>query len=156
MGAVAMMAYSQHQYNAVEHITTPYILLALYAASLMLMFIVRRIMTGFVNWVFFPKSQQKLWHDTYSYLISIEAIAFFPLLLVYVYFGTPFEKTVIFFFIILLIIKILLAFKVFRIFFNKTYCLFHLFAYLCALEIMPLLALIKLLAIVTETLIVKY
>ena len=156
MGGVAMMGYSQAQFNVEQHIITPHLLLAVYSVSFLLMFTMRRIMTGFVNWVFFPKSQQKIWKDTYSYLISIEAIAFFPLLLIFVYFGLSFEKSITFFIIILLIIKILLSFKAYQIFFNKSYCAFHLFAYLCALEIMPLLALCKLLAIVTETLVVKY
>ena len=156
MGAVAMMAYSQGRFNISQHIISPHLLLSIYFVSFLLMFIVRRVTTNYVNWIFFPKSQQKIWKDTTSYLISIEALAFYPFLLIFVYFGLPFEKSITIFLFILLIIKILLTFKTFRIFFPKSYCLFHLFAYLCALEIMPLLALWKLLAIVTEILIVKY
>lgn len=156
LGGLMMFAYSQYELNVFLGQLSPRWLLGIYASSFLLFFIVRRILSAFINWIFFPKSQQKIWRDSYSYLISVESILFFPLAMTFVYFRMSFEKIIWIFLFILLIIKILLAFKTYRIFFAKNYGLFHLFAYLCALEFMPLLALWKTLAIVTESLIVKY
>lgn len=156
LGGVMMFAYSQYELNVFLGQLSPRWLLSIYVLSFVAFFILKKIMSAFVNWIFFPKSQQKIWNDSNSYLISVESILFFPLALTFVYFRLPFEKIVWIFLFILLIIKIILAFKTYKIFFSKSYCLFHLFAYLCALEIMPLLALWKTLAIVTENLIVKY
>ena len=156
MGGLSMFAYAQYELQFFLGQLSPRWLLGIYVTSFLLFFFIKRILSSFVNWIFFPKSQQKIWNKTFSYLISVESLLFFPLLLTFVYFQLPFEKAVWIFLFILLTIKILLAFKTFTIFFPKSYCLFHLFAYLCALEIMPLLALWKSLAIVTENLIVKY
>ena len=156
LGGVMMFAYSQYELDFFLGQLSPRWLLSIYVLSFIVFFILKKAMSAFVNWIFFPKSQQKIWNDNYSYLISVESILFFPLALTFVYFRLPFEKAALIFLFILLIIKILLAFKTYKIFFSKSYGLFHLFAYLCALEIMPLLALWKLLAMVTESLIVKY
>ena len=156
LGGLAMFAYAQYRFRTQLEQLSPHWLLGIYVTSFAVMLFAKRILTSFVNWIFFPKSQQKLWSDNISYLISIETIFFFPLLLTFVYFDLSFVKTIWIFLFILLIFKFILSFKVYYIFFAKKHGIFHLFAYLCALELMPLLALWKLLALVTEGLIVKY
>ena len=156
LGGIFMFAYSQHELHFFLGQLSPRWLLGIYVVSFIAFFVLKFMLGKFINWIFFPKSQQKIWNDSYSYIISVESILFFPLALTFVYFRFPFEKIAIIFLFILLIIKILVAFKAYRIFFPKFHCLLHLFAYLCALEIMPLLALWKSLAILTEHLIVKY
>ncbi|MBP5515023.1 MAG: DUF4271 domain-containing protein [Bacteroidaceae bacterium] len=156
LGGIIMFAYSQHELNFFLGQLSPRWLLGIYVISFIAFFILKLALERLVNWVFFPKFQQKIWNDSYSFIISVESILFFPLAITFVYFSFQFEKIAIIFLFILLIIKILIAFKAYRIFFPKFHCLLHLFAYLCALEIMPLLALWKSLAILTEHLIVKY
>lgn len=156
LGGLAIFAYAQHTFNFFFVQLSPHMMMGLYVVSLLAMFAVKRIMSSLVNWIFFPKSQQKTWNDACAYLNYVEVLLFFPLLIIYIFFIAPFEKTVTLFLFILLSIKFLLTFKAYNIFFSKSYGVLHLFAYLCALEIMPLLALWKLLAIMTENLIVKY
>ena len=156
MGGLLVFAYAQYRLDFFLGQLPPRLLLGIYVGSFVVYFVLKRILNSFINWIFFPKSQQKLWNDSNSYLISVESLVFFPFALIFVYFNLPFEKSIWMFLILLLIIKILYAFKTLTIFFPKSYGLFHLFAYLCALELMPLLALWKLLAIVTENLVVKY
>ena len=156
MGGLAMFSYAQYRFHTFLDQLSPHWLLGTYIVSCMVMLFTKQIITNFINWIFFPKSQQKLWHDSASYLIFVEALHFFPLLLTFIYFHLPFAKTIWIFLFILLIFKIILSFKAYSIFFSKKHGIFHLFAYLCALELMPLLALWKLLAIVTENLVVKY
>ena len=156
LGGLAIFAYAQHTFDFFFVQLSPHMMMGLYVVSLLAMFAVKRIMSSLVNWIFFPKSQQKTWNDACAYLNYVEVLLFFPLLIIYIFFIATFEKTITLFLFILLSIKFLLTFKAYNIFFSKSYGVLHLFAYLCALEIMPLLALWKLLAIMTENLIVKY
>ena len=156
MGGLLVFTYAQYSLDIFLGQISPRLLLGLYVCCFVAYFVVKRILNAFVNWIFFPKSQQKLWNDSYSYLFSVESLLLFPFALIFVYFNLPFEKGIWMFLFILIIIKILLTFKTLKIFFPKSYGLFHLFAYLCALELMPMLALWKVLAFITDNLIVKY
>ena len=151
-----VFAYVHQHFNIFSGQVTPRMLLGIYVGSFILYFLLKRILSGFINWIFFPKSQQKLWHDSNSYLISVESILFFPCAIIVIYFDYSYEKSFWMFLFLLFIIKILLAFKTLKIFFPKSYGIFHLFAYLCALELMPLLALWESMAYITYNLIVKY
>ncbi len=156
MGGLLAFAYAQYSLDFFLGQISPRMLLCIYVASFVVYFVMKRLLTSFVNWIFFPKSQQKLWSDSSSYLISVESLVFFPFALIFVYFNLPFEKSIWIFLILLLIIKIMYAFKTLTIFFPKSYGIFHLFAYLCALELMPMLALWRSLVFITDSLIVKY
>lgn len=156
MGGLLVFAYAQYSLDIFLGQISPRLLLGLYVCCFIAYFVAKRILSAFVNWIFFPKSQQKLWDDSYSYLVSVESLLLFPFALIFVYFNLPFEKGIWMFLFIILITKILLTFKTLKIFFPKCYGLFHLFAYLCALELMPMLALWKSLAYITDILIVKY
>ena len=156
MGGLLAFAYAQYSLDFFLGQISPRMLLCIYVASFVVYFVMKRLLTSFVNWIFFPKSQQKLWSDSSSYLISVESLVFFPFALIFVYFNLPFEKSIWIFLILLLIIKIMYAFKTLKIFFPKSYGIFHLFAYLCALELMPMLALWRSLVFITDSLIVKY
>ncbi len=155
MGALTMFAFSQNELNIFLGQISPRWLLGVYMMSFLAFFLVKRVLTRFINWVFFTPFQQQAWAEIISYMLTVECIVFFPLLLTFVYFRLPFIKTGIVSLGILFFFKILLTFKAQQIFFPKIYGVLHLFAYLCALEIMPLLALWKTLDIVTENLIVK-
>ncbi len=156
MGGLFVFACLQDKFNALPGWFSPHWLLGGYVAGFFLLFLFKRLLGSFINWVFFPKSQQIQWNDSYAYLNTIEGLIFFPLLLTFVYFSIPFDISFWIFLFILLVIKILFTFKSYKIFFRKSYGVLHLFAYLCALEIMPLIALWEILAMVTKNLIVKY
>lgn len=156
MGGLMAFAYAQYTLDLFLGQISPYQLLVLYVGCFLAYFAVKRIMAGFVHWVFFEKNQQKQWSDSYNFLITVESILFFPLALIFVYFNISILQAALVFGILLVIFKILLMYKCYAIFFQKFYCLFHLFAYLCALELMPMLALFKSLLIVTDSLIIKF
>lgn len=131
-------------------------LLAIYVACFLAFFVAKRILSSFINWIFFPKYQQRAWFDLSSFIFFAESILFFPILLGLTYLRIPPEKVSFAFLFILLSVKIILTFKTYQIFFHKSYCLLHLFVYLCALEIMPLLALLRVMATIAENVVVKY
>lgn len=156
MGGFIAFVYAQHTLNLFLSQVSPYLLLFIYTGCFLAYFFVKRTMTHFVNWVFFNKSQQKHWKESTAFLISLECYLFFPLVLIFVYFKISILHTLLTSGILLFITKILLLYRCYSIFFPKIYCLFHLFAYLCALELMPLAALWKSLVFITDNLIIRY
>lgn len=154
--SVMLFGYSQNKFDNFLGQLSPRMLLTYYVSGFAAYLLIKRLLVLFVNWIFFPKNKRKVWNDIYSYIISVESIILFPLALAYVYFQISYEKTIVLFIFILITIKLLLAFKTYFIFFRKSYGHFHLFVYLCALEVMPLLAIWRTLVIVTESWIVKY
>lgn len=155
-GGLMAFTYVRSHFDLFLDLQSIALMLGIYIGCFVLYFIVKRVLNRFINWIFFPKSQQKLWTDSCSYLISVESILFFPLVLTFVYLDFSFEQGMWMFLVVLFAAKLLLAFKALKIFFPKSYGLFHLFAYLCALELMPILALWKSLAFITNSLMVKY
>ena len=156
LGGLLSFVYAQYSLNLFLSQVSPYLLLFIYTGCFLSYFLLKRLLTNFVNKTFFEKSQQKQWTAASDFLISIECSLIFPLALVFVYFNISIIHTLIILGIILFLAKILLIYKCYSLFFPKIYCLFHLFAYLCALELMPLLALWKSLTFITGNLIIKY
>ena len=151
LGGLVMFSYAQQHLHFFPTDVSSSTLLSIFVGSFVIYFLVKHLLSAFVNWIFFPKSKQKLWREGETYLISVETLFLFPLILVVVFLSPKVENIAIVFLTILLTIKFLLAFKTYQIFFNKSYCLLHLFMYLCALELMPLLALWRALVIMTES-----
>ncbi len=156
LGGLMTFVFSQYTFDLFLSQVSPYFLLFVYVCCFLAYFAIKRVSSDFANWVFFEKSQQKLWVEATSFLISIECLLIFPVALIFVYFNISIVHTLIILGIIIGLAKILLVYKCYSIFFPKFYCLFHLFAYLCALELMPMLALWKSLTFITDNLIIKY
>ncbi|MCF0198992.1 MAG: DUF4271 domain-containing protein [Bacteroidaceae bacterium] len=156
LGGLLVFAHSQTTLHLFLGQVSPYYLLGIYVGSFGLYFLVKRVLVGLVNWVFFEKTKQKLYDEACSFLVSVESVLAFPVVLAFVYFDLPFFQVALVLGILLIFAKILLLFKCYSILFGKSYCIFHLFAYLCTLEILPLIALWKALLFVTDYLIIKY
>ena len=106
----------------------------------------------FVNWIFFDKGKRDRWIKAYSFLLSLEGILLFPLALTMVFFNLSIHDTAICLFILVGLIKVLLFYKTFNIFFSKIYGFLHLIVYFCALEILPLFGLLHALTYINDIL----
>ncbi len=137
-------------------VAQPYIILLAYMGCFLIYFIFKRLAYRFTDWVFFAKQQHKLWADACSLALCTESLLFFPATLALVYLDIDISQILTALFCIILLCKILLAYKCFSIFFPKIHCILHYFVYLCALEIVPLIALWKFLAFIDGFLIAKY
>lgn len=156
LGGILSFIFAQYTLDLFLSQVSPYLLLFIYTGCFLAYFLLKRMASRFVNWIFFEKHQQEAWNEATSFLISIECVLIFPLALVFVYFNIPIIHTVVVLGFIVLLVKILLVYKCYSLFFPKLVCLFHLFAYLCALELVPMLALWKSLTFITDNLIIKY
>ncbi len=111
--------------------------LGFYAGLCLVYYILKCGFYAFVNRVFFNKNKQKPWMNAYSLIFGVEGVLLFPVLLLLVYFDLSVDKKLILSCIVLLFGKIMLFCKCASIFFGKTYRVFYLIVYFCALEIVP-------------------
>ena len=151
---VALLFYSYAQACLPLHAITfnHLILLGVYALVTFLMLVVKQCLFSFVHSVFFTPSQRRQWYRDASLLFAIESLLLFPLALLSVYFDLPYQTAGLLLLFLLLFVKILFLFKCFDAFFAKFYGVLHLFAYLCALEIAPIVLLWTILVELTHTL----
>ncbi len=156
LGGFLAYAFAQYTLDLFLSQISPYLLLFLYMGCFLLYFLVKRVAYSFIDWIFFQKMQQRLWADACSFVLSVECLCVFPTVLVLVYFDMSVRQILLTLCAILVFSKTLLAYKCYSIFFRKFYCVLHFFVYLCALEIVPLIALWQSLTFLTGNLIIKY
>lgn len=115
----------------------------------------RRLLYVFVNWIFFERSDRRQWSAGYAFLTVLEGLLLLPILMCALNGRWDFGFTLIVVVVSLGILRFLLLYYSFRIFFPKIYGVLHLFSYLCTLELIPLFFLWKTAVILSQHLIVK-
>lgn len=131
-------------------------LTAVYAGCFAMMFLTKRMLSAFINWIFFDKGARRLWHLDYNFLLIAETVILLPVAAAGIYFDMPAKPTLLAGLAVVAVAKILLLYKAFAIFLPKFYCFLHLLSYLCGLEIMPFLALWVALHSVTDYLTITF
>ena len=153
--AMVTFAYTQHEVDFYPFPETPYILFGAFFLLWIAYFLVKRMMSSFVNWVFFRSEKIFTWQRAYTFLYVIEALLFLPVALSVIYLPIPHDEVLILALSLIILVKIVLLFKTFQIFFPKMYGTLHLIVYFCTLEIMPLLVLWQALAYTESLSVIK-
>ena len=156
MAGLGVYMYTQSQQHLFLGQTSPYVLIGIYIGIWIFYFVLKRFLSGFVNWIFFDKKKRDIWMKSNFFLFSVESLLVFPVIILTIYLNLPPHIPLWIILIIGLIVKILHLYKTFLIFFPKIYGTLHLIVYFCTLEIMPLLAVFIALIRVTDVLIVKF
>jgi len=156
ISGLGFFEYIQSQRGVFLGQLSPYLLIALYTACWAAYFLIKNITYYFVNWIFFDAESRLLWKDSASFLISLETILLFVIFVISVYFSFSINAAFWAVLSLIIIIKLLLLYKTFQIFFGEKYGSLHLFVYFCTLEIAPLLVVVKILMLITDNLIVKF
>lgn len=136
----AMIAYQ----TATVHVSSSFLLedyqvaLLLFGCALAFV-ILRHLLYGAVNCVFFKRSQVLQWSYTVLFLTSVIAVLFFPIVLLQVYFNFSIGNALFCYSFVLFSIEILTFYKCWTIFFRQKGGFLQTFLYLCTLEIVPLL-----------------
>ncbi len=131
---------------------TPLSLLGIYAGCFVLTFAAKRLLSGFINWIFFDRASRLLWRLDYNFLLIAETALLLPVAAAAFCFGLPAGHIALATLSVVAIIKLLLLYKAFETFLPRIYGIVHLLSYLCALEIIPFLALCLGLEAITEQL----
>lgn len=114
-----------------------------------LLVVVKMALYGFVNSVFFSRSQRSDWTDSYLLTVAMQGLLLFPVALLVVFFDLNTESAVVAFACAFGLTKLLLFCRCYRTFFAADGGLVHLFLYFCTLEIVPALLVWRVLFCVT-------
>jgi len=155
MGALVVFGYIQYEYGIFLGSVSPYVLLGVFVVGWLIYFIFRRMIYSFVNWIFFSKEQRRFFNEAYSFLLYLEAILIFPAILVAIYFNLPPLYCLFGALGLVILVKVLLTYKSYFIFFKNLFGSLHLIVYLCALEVAPLVIIWKILMRTVDILISK-
>lgn len=156
MGGLGVFMYTQRKMHLFLGQTSPYTLIGIYIGIWVLYFLFKALLSSFVNWIFFDKTKQELWKKSSFFLFCVESLVFFGVIISTIFLNLSPAIPLWIILAIGLVIKLLHLYKTFQIFFPKFYGTLHLIVYFCTLEIMPLLAVFKILIRVTDELIVKF
>lgn len=156
IGGLGFFEYTQNHLELFLGRLSPYILLGSYIGCWMVYFILKNLLYTFINWIFFDKDSHLLWMDTYSFLLIVESILMYGIIVIGVYFGLMPKNIFYAALSVIIAIKSLLLYKAHQIFFPEIHGSLHLFVYFCTLELVPLLAIARILMWITDLLIVNY
>ena len=133
-----------------------YLLIAIYLVMMVCYFVVKGLLYTFVNLVFFGSKKNRRWMKTKLFMSSMEGVVFLPAVLLQAYFDMTEKNVVIYFIIVLIIVKILTFFKCYVAFFRRNVVKLQIILYFCALEMVPLLAFWGALDFVTNSLKINF
>lgn len=132
------------------------LVLSIYIACSLVYLPIKRRAYSIVNWIFFHKDRNETWINTYFCLISSISFLLFPILLLIIYQNINPQTSLYLILSVLIIAKILLLYRCFKNFFNHIYGILHFIAYLCALEVIPLILFWKVINYINNILILNY
>lgn len=136
--ALTYFALSSEYLPDVFSSVSPYIMLAAGTIFAGLYYLLKLGLYSMVNHTFFSPAKCTLWHDTYLVSILITGCGLLPLVLLLVFFDLSIYYGILGVVLFLSVIKILLLYKCYRIFFSSWLGRMHIILYFCALEIIPL------------------
>lgn len=118
-----------------------YVLIGIFALTVLAYFLVKGLVYSLVNHVFFNGKKNRQFLSTMLFVTSIEGVAMYPIVLLQVYFEFPVQAALYCLVFILIICKIVTFYKCWAIFFRQNAVFLQIFLYFCALEIVPMLTL---------------
>ena len=155
-GGMLLFYLINQRYDIQVGLSAPPSILALLIASVAVYDWFRWMLYNFINWIFFSKSDRRIWNSGFAFLLTLESILLFPITVATINLGWDIKTIAISNIVLYGLIRISMLYHSFRIFFPKTYGLLHLFAYLCTLELVPLISIWKIVELICSGLLVKY
>ena len=122
-------------------LSSQYQMIAIYFSIFAAYFAFKSVLYWFVNWVFFDKKKNGQWSRVQSFVISMEGVALFPIVMLQTYFDLSMKSALIYSLIVVILVKLLSFYKCYIIFFRRISVFLQIILYFCALEVIPLFAL---------------
>ena len=91
----------------------------------------------FVNSVFFGKKKSTRWLKSFLFITSFEGVALFPLVMLQSYFDLSIQNAVFYVAFVIVLVKLLLLYKSYVVFFGHKTFFLQIILYFCALELCP-------------------
>ena len=121
--------------------STEHMLLGVVFLVMAAYFLLKFLLYTIVNNIMFDSSGNKKFLTSLIFLISMEGVLLFPILVLRAYFLFPIQTAVVYTFFVVFFFKILTIYKTYVIFFAQKAFYVQIILYFCALEMVPLLSL---------------
>ncbi len=121
------------------------LLMLMFVGVFVLYFMVKAALSQFVNWVFFDGKEIEQWNKSQLFITTTEGVMVTPIVLLFIYAKIPLLYAAICAAIVIILGKIGAFYKCYLIFFKRFAAFLQLFLYFCALELIPLAALVGIL-----------
>jgi hypothetical protein len=131
--------YTQEFISTTFVLTSQYQLIGITFALFLGYFIIKALLYHAVNWVFFDKKQNARWFTTELFIVSVEGVLLFPLVMLLAYFNLSVNGAITYTLIVVILVKLLTFYKCYVIFFRRIDTFLQIILYFCALEVIPLL-----------------
>ena len=148
--AIATFYYINRYVSDTFLLDQPYGIIAIYFGLFLAYFSVKVMAYSAVNNVFFGSKKNKQWIGIFTFITSLEGVALFPAVMLQIYFNLPLQSVVYYLIFTLILTKILTFYKAWVIFFKQIGVYMQIILYLCALEIIPLLAVVGTVVLITD------
>ena len=122
-------------------LTDEKVLIAIFFGVMVGFFIMKLLIYGGVNAVFFDSKRNLHWFRTLVFIGAIEGILLFHEVILLSYFDISAQSVVYYTTITFVLVKILTFYKCYVIFFRQNALYLQIFLYFCTLEIVPMFAL---------------
>ncbi len=132
----------QERMTGALRLSSPYLLIGILMAIALAYFMVKVLLYLVVNQVFFNNKKNEHWMHAVLFTIIVEGAFLFLIDIMTIYLGISLQNAEKMILGMVVIVKMLLFSKSYHIFFRQNVVLLQIFLYFCALEIMPLLALV--------------
>lgn len=98
-----------------------------------------------INWVFFHGKEIEQWNKSQLFITAMEGVLMAPVTLLFIYGKLPLTTALICIGIVVILCKLCTFYKDYLIFFKRFAAFLQIFLYFCALELIPLAALVGIL-----------
>ena len=139
-----VLLFDEQFYYTYHDLKTPALVLGVLLGGCIAYLLVREGLYAIVDWVFFSRSKSRQWRSERLFLLAMEGFALFGILALGIFADLPASTRVSALVCLVVFTRFALFFKAKSIFFRQMRGYLHIFPYLCALEIAPLLILYKL------------
>ena len=133
-----------------------YVVIGVFFCIFLLYVVLKMLLQWLCGMVFFSRRRNEAWMKSLMFIMSIEGQCLLPVVLLQTYFGFSIGNTLILTSIVVILSKILSFYKIYNIFFQRRDSIVQFFLYFCALEIMPVFALLGFLAMTSDYLKVNF
>ena len=137
-------------------VDSPYYLIAILWATTVAYFALKALLYTVVNKVFFGSKRNVQWLKSLLFITSLEGVMLFPAVILRTYFDMNMQNVVIYFVVVLVIVKLLVIYRCFVIFFRRNVFKLQIILYFCTLEVIPLLTLWGAVEILGNVLIINF
>ena len=148
--------YSLSVHGDAYMLPSSYYLILIFWALTEVYFLLKMGLYTLVNSVFFDSKRNGQWMKSLLFIISLEGLLALPAVIMGPYFDLSINKIAIYIAAVLIIVKIMTFYKCYIIFFRQNVVSLQIILYLCALEIVPLLALWKILDFTANSLKINF